>query len=103
MRLYVSGPMTGIVDFNYPAFAAATSKLRDAGHDVVDPSEALGGEQGHSWEEYLRKDLADVLTVDGVALLQGWQGSRGARLEVFVAGEVGIRCFPWEEWLGVAP
>lgn len=97
-RLYVSGPMTGIEEFNYPVFRQVTAQLRAAGHTVIDPSETDGGTE-RTWEEYLREDIVDVMSVEGLALLPGWQRSRGARLEVFVAGEVGIPSQPWEQWL----
>ena len=62
MRIYVSGPMTGRPDNNYPAFDAAAKRLRDAGHFVINPAElsALFGTQeelDYSFQEcYLLED-----------------------------------------------
>ena len=39
MRIYISGPMTGKHDFNYPAFNAAAKRLRSEGHFVINPAE----------------------------------------------------------------
>lgn len=39
MRLYLAGPMSGIKDFNAPLFHAEAKRLRDIGHDVVNPAE----------------------------------------------------------------
>jgi phage gpG-like protein len=32
IKLYLAGPMTGIADYNYPAFHAYAKKLRDKGN-----------------------------------------------------------------------
>ena len=39
MRIYISGPITGMSDYNYPAFHAAAKRLRDKGHWVINPAE----------------------------------------------------------------
>lgn len=39
MRIYVSGPMTGVPDHNRPAFDAAAKRLREQGHFVINPVE----------------------------------------------------------------
>jgi hypothetical protein len=38
-RLYLAGPMTGIEDFNYPAFNAMAERLRAAGYEVKNPAD----------------------------------------------------------------
>lgn len=95
--LYVSGPMTGITDHNFPAFRAATAQLIEAGYTVIDP--AYGTDPEYSWADYLRRGLRDVLDADGVALLDGWQNSPGAVLEVHVAEALGMGCARVEAWL----
>ena len=37
--IYVSGPMSGLPDLNFPAFHAAAAELRALGHTVVNPAE----------------------------------------------------------------
>lgn len=88
MRVYVSGPMTGLPDLNFPAFRAAADRLRAMGHDVVDPS-TLGEPDGWCWEDFLRRDLRHLLDCDAICLLDGWWKSRGARLEQHVAAKLG--------------
>jgi hypothetical protein len=88
MKIYVCGPMTGIEDFNRPAFNEAARLLRGQGYEVVNPAEF---EQSGSWEWLMRYAIAQMLTCDRIALLDGWNKSRGAKLEVHVAREVGIR------------
>ena len=81
MKIYLSGPMTGLADFNFPAFNAEATRLRALGHEVVNPAE-LNPDSDAPWHECMRRDLA--------ALLEGWQKSSGAHLEMHVAHRVGM-------------
>lgn len=85
MRLYLAGPMSGLPEFNFPAFHARASALRLEGHTVLNPAELDGGDTSGTWAEYLRRDLALLLECEAVAVLPGWEKSRGANLEVHVA------------------
>lgn len=96
-RLYISGPMTGIPEWNFPAFNAAADRLRGLGFDVVNPADG-GAEEGKPWAADLREDLRLLLDCDAVATLPGWRNSRGAQLEVHVAQALGMRVFPASRW-----
>jgi len=99
MKLYVSGPMTGLPEFNYPAFDQAASELRRAGHEVCSPHEV---EVQETWEDYLRIDLRLLLGCEAVATLPGWESSRGASLECHVARCLGMTIAPVEAFLAEA-
>lgn len=94
MRLYLSGPMTGLPEFNRPAFRAAAKQLRDHGYKVASPAELEGDDQD-PWEMWVRKALALMLTCDAVVFLPGWRLSRGARLEHLVADELGMQQYAY--------
>lgn len=81
-RIYLAGPMSGIKDFNFPAFHERADSLAAQGYDVVNP--ATHGDV-ESWDFYIRKDLKLLLDCDAVAVLPGWRASKGASLEVHVA------------------
>lgn len=98
MKLYVAGPMTGLPEFNRPAFFAAAEYLTTAGHDPVNPARHPVVD-GWTWADYMRLGLADVLTVEGVAVLPGWLGSRGAWLEVTVARGLGLPVRDVADWV----
>lgn len=101
MLIYVAGPMTGLPDFNYPAFRAAAAQLRTFGFEVEDPSTNSNPtpDDYHGW---LRAGLAQLIRCDGVALLEGWEASGGARLEVNVGATLGLRVAPLGAWLAQA-
>ncbi|WP_460060098.1 DUF4406 domain-containing protein [Pseudomonas sp. H2_H09] len=87
-RIYLSGPMTGLPNLNFPAFAAMTTTLRDSGHAVTNPAEL--NPDGGSWNDCMRRDIAALMECDTVATLAGWQDSRGASLEVHIGKELGM-------------
>lgn len=101
-RMYLCGPMTGIKDYNYPAFNYAAQRLRDEGHFVLSPVDAekenvLGEHQ--TWEWYMRRSLRMISRADSIALLPGWGGSKGAILEYQVGTGLKLEIHTLEEWL----
>ena len=91
MKVYISGPMTGLPDLNFPAFNRAAEELRAAGYEVraegfevVNPAE-LNPDPNTPYSECMRKDLRALLDCDAIALLPGWENSRGAKMEFEVA------------------
>tara|TARA_R110000868_G_scaffold236049_1_gene489986 strand:+ start:180 stop:506 length:327 start_codon:yes stop_codon:yes gene_type:complete len=88
-RIYISGPMSGIPDWNYPAFNAAEEALHQRGFfDVVNPARISPSTT--PWEQCLRADIKALCDCDIIALLEGWEVSKGAHLEVHVAHRLGI-------------
>lgn len=84
MKIYVSGPMSGLKDNNVPAFNAAAKALRKKGYKVVNPAELDKGEPCRTWEDCLRRDLRHLTSCTDIATLPGWTKSRGANLEIYV-------------------
>ena len=89
LRIYVSGPMTGWPDLNFPAFHHAARILRQAGWDVVNPAE-LNPDPTATWEECMRADIRAICDCTHMAMLPYWQSSRGARLERSLARRLGL-------------
>lgn len=97
-RIYVSGPMTGRPELNFPAFNAASDALRAAGFDVVNPAE-INPDAGVSWSECMRADIKALCDCNAVATLPEWEQSKGATLEVHIAERLGMRIAPLDLWL----
>jgi hypothetical protein len=87
--IYLAGPMTGLPDLNFPAFHAAAAKLRSAGHLVINPAE-INSDQNANWADCMRADIPALLKCSCIALLPGWENSKGARLERHIAAELGM-------------
>lgn len=88
MRVYISGPITGHDDAEVE-FSVAESALEQKGHEPVNPFK-LNHDHGKTWGEYMRVDVAAMMTCDAVLALPGWQVSRGADIEVRLALSLGI-------------
>lgn len=88
-RVYVAGPMTGIEDFNFPAFNKMAADLRARGYVVENPAEH-GVVADAEWADYMAYDLTRLGLCGVVALLPGWESSQGAQLEVQIAERLGM-------------
>lgn len=113
MRVYIAGPMTGYPLHNFPAFEQAAEQWRAAGHDVVspvdltrtqfrarfgvefdpatsDPAVMAGGD---IYRDFLREDIRHILECDAIALLPGWEQSKGVAVELTVARAMKLKEF----------
>lgn len=103
IKLYLAGPMTGIPEHNHPAFHQASTDLSNAGYLVLHTANPDNLEpeklKSTTWQQWLKKAIARMMDADAIALLPGWQASKGARLEVMVGLEVGMRSAPVREWI----
>jgi len=111
-KIYLAGPMRGIPEFNFPLFNATAALLRADGYEVFNPAErdeanfgnianAQGDEVVFAEQVNLSvmglrrkvfyEDMAWIcLQADTVALLPGWEWSKGARAEKALAEALGL-------------
>ena len=79
MRVYLSGPMTGMPELNFPAFHAAAAFLRGHGYEVINPAECM------------RADIKALCDCDAIVLMYQWEISKGAHLELHIAHRLGLQ------------
>jgi len=102
MNIYIAGPMTGLKDFNFPAFFAAEAQFNELGHtcfnpaqmdidaDGVDRTGMNGDEHVPNIKEIARRDVDAVFECDMVYMLKGWERSNGALAEHRLAVWLGL-------------
>lgn len=98
MTVYLSGPMSGMVDHNFPAFFEAEKALKKRGFEVINPASFREPKNidkltiQERWKAYMRRDFKEIFTnfPDAIVVLDGWRNSQGAMLEVGVLKELGV-------------
>jgi len=107
MKVYLAGPMRGYPNFNFPAFDFAAAALRSQGHEVFSPAERDREAYGPEVENNPTGDeskgppgltIRDCMLADtdwicrhaeAIALLPGWEKSRGALAEKALGEAIG--------------
>jgi hypothetical protein len=96
MKYYLAGPMRGLPNSNYDAFAEARGRLRQAGYEVHCPAEgATRPATDDSFAPQMQGCLEGVLKSEALIVLPGWAKSEGAKVEVAVAVATGKRVFAY--------
>lgn len=120
MKAYLSGPMRGYPNFNFPLFDDVATRLRQDGVIVYNPSE---NDQAtypdiDKWPGFaagdttqcpkfnlhlaLRWDFARILESNAIIMLPSWRQSVGAKAERYVAESTGKNVFIWNTYENVA-
>lgn len=90
LSIYIAGPMTGLPEFNYPAFHAAEKMLNGIGFHAVSPARLFEGQLGLPWTTYMRAGVKALCDCQLVYALCGHETSRGAQVELALASTLGI-------------
>lgn len=90
MKIYISGKISGTdLTETRKRFAAAAKVTKKLGYEPVNPLEN-GLTEHDTWEAHITKDIATLLQCKAIYMLQGWQDSKGARIEHYIAIEIGL-------------
>lgn len=90
---YISGPMSGLPYLNYPAFFEAEESLQYQFSKILNPARnSLDEGQKGTWKNWMKKAIALMVSeqTTHIILLPGWETSKGALIEVQLAGILGI-------------
>lgn len=107
---YIAGPMSGIPEFNAPAFRSVENTLMLRGVSCFNPSafdEAHGFYEGTGVEDstvntvaraaYLKRDFYYLAMSGSIVLLPGWEKSVGANCKLSAALSMGLPVYVWDE------
>lgn len=79
--LYLSGPMSGHDQLNFPAFNAAARRLRCLGFPVINPAD-FGADEAYTWAQCIARDCFCLSFARVIVLLPGWEASKGSNAEL---------------------
>ena len=89
-KCYIAGKIGGLPEEVYKAnFERAKAEVCALFFEPVNPVE-LPHNHGKTWREYMNEDLTELLKCDYVYAQKNWTDSRGARIEVMLAIDLGI-------------
>ncbi|MDR3059579.1 MAG: DUF4406 domain-containing protein [Prevotella sp.] len=89
--VYISGQITGLELKEAKAnFDKAEALLLEKGYNPLNPMKVNPPLSGKCWKEYMLDDITQLFNCEGILLLDNWQDSKGARIEHFIAQEMGM-------------
>lgn len=93
--VYIAGKMRGVPEYNFPAFDDAKRRALELGFDPVyspadmdrqdDPKIMATLDENERQTLYAIRDLDAIMRATSIAMIPGWETSRGARAEYFLA------------------
>lgn len=103
--IYISGKITGTVDLNRPKFKDAEKliyslrAISKSDHIIymVNPHE-LDHRFCKLWSDHMRVDIGALVTCKEMFVLNDWEDSTGALVEVLIAKILGIPVFKVEDF-----
>ena len=93
-KIFIAGPMRGYPNYNFDKFDRVEKLLKDNGIDCVNPGrisrkfkEVEVNNDINVYNEMVRLQQEAQKTCNAILLLDGWQWSKGVKLEVKTAAE----------------
>ena len=92
MKIYISGQITGLEEGKAKRyFDKAEEMLLGKGYSPVNPMSVNPPMENKSWKDYMIDDLKLLFDCEAIYLIDNWQSSKGARIECYIAKELGMR------------
>lgn len=78
------------------------------GWTLINPTEVIACEwcnsgvsqsgHEHTWSEWMKADLREMLTCEAIVMCDGWETSPGARMEFYLAVSAGLQPYLLSNW-----
>lgn len=86
MKVFITGPMTGLPDYNRDSFDKAAKTIEALGHIPLNPYRQDFVDTKRTWGECMLASLLLLLEADAILALEGAENSTGSGIErVFAA------------------
>ena len=80
MRIYISGPITNVIDYK-EKFARAEQNLKAKYPDAEIINPTVLDKLPLTYDEYMELDLRLLGMCEGIYMMEGWEDSKGANRE----------------------
>ena len=80
MRIYISGPITNVIDYK-EKFARAEQNLKAKYPDAEIINPTVLDKLPLTYDEYMELDLRLLGMCEGIYMMEGWEKSKGACIE----------------------
>ena len=80
MRVYISGPITGVAFFR-ENFKRAEKDLKEKGYEVINPTSLDDRLPLLEYEEHMKLGITLLDLCDAICMMDGWEESSGANRE----------------------
>ena len=97
-KIYISGPMSGKAEWNFPLFNKVDDALAGLGdYTIYNPARIES--VNHDWVQCLQRDIGLFCdnNIDAIVLLDDWELSKGASAEVYIGHLFGADLFKYDE------
>ena len=99
-KIYISGPMSGLPDFNFQKFEKAGKYLTKKYPEriIINPHKIhRNNRKDLQYSYYMRNDIKALCDCDSIYMLENWNLSPGAKLEYAIATALKLEIFYKED------
>lgn len=91
-KIYISGKISGLPHaIALSKFKVAERMLIEEDYAPINPMELNHTEHDQSWKSFMRVDLKALCDCDVIYMLNNYEESRGAKIELQLARDLGMK------------
>ena len=92
-KIYISGAIAHHdLEERKMAFSLCAAFCEHCGFEAVNPFDN-GVDQSEDWRKHMRADIRMLVDCDAICMMDGWEQSKGCKLELDVARSCGLTVY----------